>query len=39
MKNILVIIGSGIKYGNTYQLGDALIKGAVESGHTVKKFF
>lgn len=39
MKNILVIIGSGRKKGNTDLLADAFIKGATEAGHEVTKVF
>lgn len=37
MKNILVVVGSGRKNGNTEQLADSFIKGAEEAGHHVKK--
>lgn len=33
MKKILVVIGGGRPNGNTNQLVDAFIKGAVETGH------
>ena len=39
MKNILVVVGSGRKNGNTEQLADSFIKGAEEAGHHVKKVF
>ena len=39
MKNILVIVGSGHKNGNTDQLADAFIRGATEAGHKVTKVF
>lgn len=39
MKNILVIVGSGRKNGNTDKLADAFIKGAREAGHEVGKAF
>ncbi len=39
MKNILVIVGSGIKAGNTNRLADAYINGAIEAGHHVNKVF
>jgi multimeric flavodoxin WrbA len=39
MKNILVIVGSTNKNGNTDQLSDAFIKGAMEAGHEVTKIF
>lgn len=39
MKNILVIIGSGLEIGNTATLANAFIKGASEAGHTVHRVF
>lgn len=39
MRNILVIVGSGISGGNTDRLADAYIKGAEEAGHRVTKVF
>lgn len=36
-KNILVIVGSPRRNGNTEMLADAFIKGAEEAGNTVKK--
>lgn len=39
MKNILVLVGSGQKNGNTNKLADAFIKGATEAGHNVKNVF
>jgi multimeric flavodoxin WrbA len=39
MKRILVVVGSGIKKGNTDKLADAFIKGAEEAGHIVTKVF
>ncbi|MDO5548639.1 MAG: flavodoxin family protein [Eubacteriales bacterium] len=36
-KNFLVLVGSPRKGGNTDALADALIEGALESGHTVEK--
>ena len=33
MKNILVILGGGRPRGNTRQLVDAFVKGAVDAGH------
>lgn len=33
MKNILVVLGGGRANGNTKQLVDAFVKGAVEAGH------
>lgn len=39
MKNILVVVGSGQKKGNTNQLADAFIEGATAGGHTVTKVF
>lgn len=39
MKNILVVVGSGQKKGNTHQLADAFIEGATAGGHTVTKVF
>jgi multimeric flavodoxin WrbA len=37
MKRILVIVGGGRPNGNTNQLVDAFIKGAIEAGHEVDK--
>lgn len=37
MRNILVIVGSGNRHGNTNQLSDYFIKGASEAGHHVMK--
>lgn len=37
MKNILVVVGSGNRNGNTDTLVESFIKGATESGHHVKK--
>ncbi|NYB72846.1 flavodoxin family protein [Sedimentibacter hydroxybenzoicus DSM 7310] len=39
MRNILVVVGSGMKSGNTYRLTDAFCKGAEEAGHVVNKVF
>lgn len=39
MKNILVVVGSGFKGGNTDKLVDAFIEGASKAGHTVNKVF
>lgn len=39
MKNILVIVGSSRKNGNTDQLADAFIRGARDAGHHVEKVF
>ncbi len=39
MKKILVIVGSGLKNGNTDKLANAFIKGAIESRHEVTKVF
>jgi multimeric flavodoxin WrbA len=39
MKNILVVVGSGVKNSNTNKLADAYIKGAQEKGHLVNKLF
>ncbi len=39
MRKILVVVGSGIKGGNTDKLADAFIKGASETGHQVDKIF
>lgn len=36
MKNILVVLGGGRPNGNTKQLVDAFIKGAIETGHKVE---
>lgn len=38
-KRILVVIGAGMKNGNTEQLADSFIRGAEEIGHSVKKQF
>jgi multimeric flavodoxin WrbA len=37
MKRILVIVGGGRPNGNTNQLVDAFIKGAIEAGHEIEK--
>ena len=37
MKNILVVIGGGRTNGNTIQLVNSFIKGAIEVGHHVEK--
>ncbi|WP_052466582.1 flavodoxin family protein [Beduini massiliensis] len=37
MSNILVVVGSGVRNGNTDQLTDSFIKGAVEAGNKVEK--
>lgn len=37
MKNILVVVGSGNKRGNTNLLADSFIKGAIEAEHYVDK--
>lgn len=37
MQNIVVIVGSPRKNGNTERLADALIRGARAAGHTVEK--
>lgn len=39
MRNILVVVGSGIKAGNTDRLSDSFCKGAAEAGHLVNKVF
>lgn len=39
MKNILVVVGSGHKKGNTNQLADAFVEGATAGGNTVTKVF
>lgn len=39
MRNVLVIVGSGIKNGNTDKLADSFIDGLVLSGHQVNKVF
>lgn len=39
MKNILIIVGSGISGGNTDKLADAFAEGAVCAGHHVNKIF
>lgn len=39
MRNILVVVGSGIRNGNTDQLADSFIKGAKELGHHAEKVF
>lgn len=38
-KNVLVLMGSSTKHGNTDQLTDAYIKGVVERGYTVTKVY
>lgn len=35
MKKILVVVGSGLKSGNTYKLADAFAKGARDKGNQV----
>jgi multimeric flavodoxin WrbA len=37
MRKILVVVGSGKLHGNTNQLSDEFIMGALETGHQVKK--
>jgi len=37
--NILIVVGSGLKRGNTDRLVDAFINGANEAGHQVTKAF
>lgn len=37
MSNILVIVGSGFEKGNTNQLSDSFIEGAMQAGHQVTK--
>ena len=37
MKKIFVVVGGGRPKGNTNQLVDAFIQGAMEAGHTVEK--
>lgn len=39
MRNILVIVGSGTKRGNTSRLVDAFCEGAIKVGHQVHKVF
>lgn len=39
MRNILLVVGSGTKSGNTDRLSDEFYKGAVEAGHLVNKVF
>lgn len=39
IKNILVVVGSWVKKGNTDLLADAFIKGAEQAGHQVTKVF
>lgn len=39
MKNILIVVGSGIKNGNTDQLSNTFMSGATEAGHNVTKVF
>lgn len=36
MKRVLVILGGGRSKGNTRQLADAFIQGAVDAGHEVE---
>lgn len=38
-KNVLVLMGSSTRHGNTDQLTDAYIKGVVERGYTVTKVY
>lgn len=39
MRKIIVVVGSGIKNGNTDRLANAFIKGAQEQGHEIRKVF
>ncbi|MHC1681450.1 MAG: flavodoxin family protein [Clostridiaceae bacterium] len=39
MRNILIVVGSGIQNGNTDNLAEAYIKGAKEVGHNIQKVF
>lgn len=39
MRNILILVGSGIKGGNTDRLAHAFTEGAREKGHTVHSVF
>lgn len=39
MRKILVVVGSGVRNGNTDQLAQAFIKGASEQGHQVSYMF
>ena len=36
MKRILVVLGGGCQKGNTRQLADAFIQGAVDAGHEIE---
>jgi len=36
MKKILVVLGGGCPRGNTKQLADTFIQGAVDAGHEVE---
>lgn len=39
MRNLLVVVGSGIKQGNTDRLADAFIEGAKAQKHQIEKVF
>lgn len=39
MREILLVLGSGVKGGNTDRLADAFIRGCEQAGHTVHKVF
>jgi len=39
MKNILVVVGSGMKNGNTYQLSESFVVGAKKGGHHIDLVF
>lgn len=39
MRNIFVVVGSGVKNGNSDRLADAFIKGAIAQGNHVEKVF
>ena len=39
MKRILVVLGGGRQKGNTRQLADAFIQGAVDAGHEIELVF